>query len=609
MVEWKGFMGRMMKVDLTGGSFEEEELDREELRLTLGGKGLAARIMYERMRGGTDALSPENLLLFLTGPLTGTMAPGSNRFCVATKSPHSGTFLDAHCGGGFGPGMKQAGYDGVMIIGRAEEPSIVTFDGDCWSLDPAGDLWGMPTGRVQVELDRKLGPGYQKVVIGPAGERLSTISGVFSDRRAAGRGGSGAVMGSKNLKAICVKGSPGGISVHDPAAMRKACWTAHRMLRMNEITVRSLPEEGTCNILETINEVGAFPTRNFRSGKFEGADELAGYRWMEEMWVRDAACFGCSIGCSKVSKVTSGPFKGDSTEGPDYETVWAFGPQCGNSDKNLIVHLEGLCDELGVDTISAGNIIGFVMELYERKMISTEDLGGIKPTWGSANAMVAMMEHMGEMDDLGGFLSRGVRALSEDYPGSSAFAMQVKGLELPAYAPRASKGMALAYATSDRGGCHLRGYPAMQELLGMRGGADPLDTSGKAQLVVDSQDEIAVVDSSDICLFGTFGFTLREIFRMVNAATGYGYENEAEMKTLGERVYNLTRLFNVREGLSRKDDDLPQRCLKEPMPDGPARGQVVDLEPMLNQYYELRGWDDDGVPTGETLSKLELANV
>jgi len=609
MVEWKGFMGRMLKVDLTEGSFEEEELDREELKLTLGGKGLAARILYEGMQAGTDALSPENLLLFLTGPLTGTMAPGSNRFCVATKSPHSGTFLDAHCGGGFGPGMKQAGYDGVLITGRAEEPSIVNFDGGRWSLDPAGDLWGMPTGRVQAELDRRLGPGYQKVVIGPAGERLSTISGVFSDRRAAGRGGSGAVMGSKNLKAICMKGSSGGIPIHDPAAMRKACWTAHRMLRMNEITVRSLPEEGTCNILETINEVGAFPTRNFRSGRFEAADELAGYRWMEEMWVRDAACFGCSIGCSKVSKVTGGPFKGDSTEGPDYETVWAFGPQCGNSDKNLIVHLEGLCDELGVDTISAGNIMGFVMELYERKMISAEDLGGIKPIWGSASAMTTMMEHMGEMDDLGGFLSRGVRSLSEDYPGSSTFAMHVKGLELPAYSPRASKGMALAYATSDRGGCHLRGYPAMQELLGMRGGADPLDISGKAQLVVDSQDEIAVVDSSDICLFGTFGFTLREIFRMVNAATGFGYENEAEMKTLGERVYNLTRLFNVREGLSREDDTLPQRCLKEPMPDGPARGHVVDLEPMLNQYYEIRGWDDNGVPKRETLDALGLVNV
>jgi aldehyde:ferredoxin oxidoreductase len=537
------------------------------------------------------------------------MAPGSNRFCVATKSPHTGTFLDAHCGGGFGPGMKRAGYDGIIVSGRAEEPSVAIIDGEGTRIESAEKTWGMTTGRAQAELDDRLESGYEKVVIGPAGEKLSTIAGVFSDRRAAGRGGSGAVMGSKNLKAICIGGSSGGISIFDPDAMRRACWTAHRMLRMNEITVRSLPAEGTCNILETINEVGAFPTKNFRTGKFEGADELAGYRWRDEMWVKDAACFGCSIGCSKKSHVEKGRFKGESTEGPDYETVWAFGPQCGNSDKSLIIHLEGICDEYGVDTISAGNIMGFVMELYERGMITAEELGGIRPEWGSATAMAAMMDHMGRMDEVGTRLSRGVRALSEDCPGSSEFAMHVKGLELPAYSPRASKGMALAYATSDRGGCHLRGYPAMQELLGMRGGADPLAIKGKAQLVIDSQDEISVVDSSDICLFGTFGFTLREIFRMVNAATGLGYQNEAEVKRIGERVYNLTRLFNVREGLGRDEDALPQRCIREPMPEGPARGQVVDLDPMLNEYYEIRGWDENGAPTRSTLERLSLPSI
>ena len=605
----KGFMGKLLEADLSEGSFDEWELDPDMTKLLLGGKGLGAYLLYTRLKAKTDPLSPDNLLLLLSGPLTGTIAPGSNRFCVVTKSPHTQTFLDAHCGGGLGPSMKYAGFDGIVVRGRAEEPSIFVLDEKGPRLIPAGNNWGMTTGASQARLDRDLGPGYEKVVIGQAGERLSTISGLFSGKRAAGRGGSGAVMGSKNLKAVCVKGGSHGIEVHDPTAMRKACWTAHRMLRMNEITVRSMPLEGTCNILETINEVGALPTRNFQTGSFERAGEISGKSWREEMWIRDAACFGCSISCSKVSRIRKGKFKGESTEGPDYETVWSFGPQCGNSDKALIVHLEKLCDEYGVDTISAGNTIGFVMEMYERGMIKPDELGGIKPEWGNAEAMVRMMEHMGGMDRVGSFLSKGVKRLGQEHPGSCGFAMHVKGLELPAYSPRASKGMALAYATSDRGGCHLRGYPAMQELLGMRGGADPLDTRGKAQLVVDSQDEIAVVDSSDICLFGTFGFTLREIFRMINAATGFGYRDAAELKRLGERVYNLTRLFNVREGFHRADDTLPARCLQEPMPEGPAKGHVVEMERMLNEYYEIRGWDENGVPAKQTIRDLGLTKI
>ena len=604
--DWKGFMGRLLSADLSEGSFAGQELDLKVVRLLLGGKGLGAYLLYSRLKPGVDPLSPGNMLLFLTGPLTGTIAPGSNRFCVVTKSPHTGTFLDAHCGGAFGPSIKYAGYDGTVIQGRAEEPCMLVVDGGGPRLMPAGDLWGMTTMACQAKLDRLLGPGYGKVVIGPAGERLSTIAGIFSGTRAAGRGGSGAVMGSKNLKAVCIKGSSRAIEVADPAEMRKACWTAHRMIRMNETTVRSMPVEGTCNILETVNEAGALPTRNFQAGRFEGAEALSGSRWREEMWVRDAACFGCSIGCSKISLVREGRFKGESTEGPDYETVWAFGPQCGNSDKSLIVHLEKLCDDYGIDTISAGNIVGFVMEMYERGMIRPEEIGGTKPSWGSPEAMVRMVEAMGSMDELGSRLSRGVRRLSEEHPGSSGFAMHAKGLELPAYAPRASKGMALAYATSDRGGCHLRGYPAMQELLGMRGGADPLETKGKAQLVIDSQDEIAVVDSCDICLFGTFGFTLREVYRMVNAATGYDFESAADLKMLGERIFNLTRLFNAREGFHRKDDTLPRRCLEEPMPSGPAKGHVVELDSMLNEYYSIRGWDENGSPTKPRIRRLGL---
>ncbi len=604
--EWKGFMGKLLEVDLDSGSFDELELEPRVTELVLGGKGLGAFLMITRMEAGIDPLSAENLLIMASGPLTGTMAPGSNRFCIVTKSPHTGTFLDAHCGGGLGPAMKFAGYDGLVFKGISEEPKALVADDDGPRLISAEDFWGLDTQECQGALDRLLGTGYEKAVIGPAGERLSTISSIFSGKRAAGRGGSGAVMGSKNLKAVCVKGCSHEIEVHDLDEMREACWTAHRMLRMNETTVRSLPQEGTCNILETINEAGALPTMNFRRGNFEDADKLSGERWREEFWVRDAACFGCSIACSKVSLVEEGEFQGDSTEGPDYETVWSFGPQCGNSRPDLIIHLEKMCDLYGMDTISSGNIMGFVMEMFEKGVISSQDLGGLEPEWGRPEAMVEMLRSMGEMNEVGSLLASGVRKLSESFPESREFAMEVKGLELPAYSPRAAKGMALAYATSDRGGCHLRGYPAMQELLAMRGGADPLASRGKAQLVVDSQDEISVVDSAGICLFGTFGFTLREIQRMVSAATGYRYQELNSLKETGERIWNLTRVFNVREGFDREQDYLPYRCLSETMPQGPARGETVDLDSMLGEYYELRGWNERGRPRPETLERLGL---
>ncbi len=604
-LEWTGFTGKLLEVNLEDGCFGERELDHDVAREFLGGKGLGAYILYREMAPGTDPLSPDNLLLFLTGPLTGTIAPGSGKFCVVTKSPHTGTFVDSHCGGPLGPSIKYAGYDGIVIRGRAEHPSLLIVDSSGPRLIPAGELWGTTTSECQRRLESLLGEGYGKAVIGPAGEKMLHIASIISEERAAGRGGVGAVMGSKNLKAVCVKGE-GSVAIQSPSEMRRASWAAHRMLRMSELTVRSLPLEGTCNILETINEAGALPTKNFSGGRFEHASLIAGSVWRDEVWTRDVACPGCPIACSKVSRVKEGKYEGEGTEGPDYETVWAFGPQCYNADKASIVHLERMCDLYGLDTISAGNITGFLMESYEREIISRDELGGIDLKWGDTDGMHLIVREMCLGSGLGRFLARGVKRISQEHPEAAMFAMHVKGLELPAYSPRASKGMALAYATSDRGGCHLRGYPAMQELLGLRGGADPLQIEGKARLVMDSQDEIAVVDSADICLFGTFGFGLREICRMINAATGFDYHSAEELKRLGERIYNLTRLFNLREGFSRRDDTLPERCLAEPMPDGPARGQVVELEPMLNEYYELRGWGSDGRPSQATLERLDL---
>jgi len=606
-LEKRGYMNRILTVDLTQEKFNTQSLDERVVYRLLGGKGLATWILYQMVKPDVNPLDPENVLALATGPLNGTIAP-CQKLCIASKSPATGTINDSYMGGWIGGELKFSGYDAVVITGRAEHPSMLVVDDGNVSVKRCERLWGMNTSAAERKVIEELGEGFKVAVIGPAGERMSPIAPVFSNLRSAGRGGLGAVMGSKNLKAIAVRGFRG-VKVHDESMFERMVWIALRTLRMNEVTVRSLPIYGTDNILLTINETGALPTRNFQTGRFEGAEMISGESYRSELWLKDfSCCLGCNIRCSKIMKAKRGGGE-VYVDGPDYETIFSLGSNCGVSDKEAIAYANYLCDEYGIDTISVGVIIAFYMELYEKGYLKGEDLP-VKPIFGDGEAMVKLAELIGKGEGVGKTLQMGVKRLAEKYPGSEKFAMHVKGLEMPGYEPRAAQGMGLCYAVSERGACHLRAYTAGVELCGYGGGADPLSHDrAKVQLAIDRQDEKAVVDSSVLCFFTLFGLKLKEVYQMVVSATGFEYKDPDELKKLGARIITLSRLFNVREGFSRKDDTLPYRCLEEPLPEGPARGQVVHLDEMLDEYYELRGWDHEGIPEKETVSKIGLKDI
>jgi len=450
------------------------------------------------------------------------------------------------------------------------------------------------------QIKAELGSDWQSLVIGPPGEAQRNLAGIFNESRALARGGVGAVMGSKNLKAIAVRGS-GAVHVHDKKQYERALQLAFRAVRMSG-PVSMLHKEGTANILEVINVMGALPTRNFQQGQFEKSDEISGYSFRQNNWKNEYACFGCPIGCGKWTTPLE---DGKIIEGPEYESIYALGSNCAIGSREAIIHLNWLCDEYGLDTISVGGVIGFVMEMFERGMVDANTLDGISPNWGNAEAAIALVEKMASGKGCGKWLAQGVATIAGSYPDSKAFAMHVKKLEMPAYHPNAAKGTALAYAISERGACHLRGAP-LGEIFS--GAADPLTIEGKPQLFRDHQADKAVWDSACLCAFPGYGMTLKELWQLIKAATGFEYPKVADLELVGERISTLARLFNVREGFSRAADTLPLRNLTQPMTVGSSGGQVVDLQPMLDEYYQIMGWTNNGVPTPERLKALGISD-
>jgi aldehyde:ferredoxin oxidoreductase len=597
----RGYADCILRVDLTTGAITRQSLPGEEtMRLLLGGKGLGAYLLYQEQPAGVDPLSPENRLILDVGPLTGTTSPTAGRLGSTTKSPATGTYSDAYCGGYFGQTMKYAGYDAIILQGTSPQPVMLVIDNERVELRPADHLWGK-TNIIQAaeELHKAFGAGWQSLVIGPPGERRSNIASIFNDTRALARGGVGAVMGSKNLKAVVARGT-GKVNVENRPKFDRALQLASRAVRMSSSIAR-MTHAGTANILEFVNAVGALPTRNFQQGQYEDAEEISGDAFAEKSWVKQYACFGCPIACSKITR----PVDGKVLEGPEYETVFAVGSNLAIGSQDSVIRLSQVCDEYGIDTISAGGIIGFVMELFEKGFLRAADLDGIEPRWGDCQAALGLMEKLGRVEGCGEWLSEGVAAIARRFPGSEAFAMQVKGLEMPAYHPSAAKGMALGYAISERGACHLRGAPLTEVL----GGADPLKIEGKARLFRDHQAELALWNSAVLCCFPGFGMSLKELWQLVDAATGWGYASVRDFEMMGERISTLSRLFNAREGFDRRQDTLPARNLNQPLTSGPAAGSVVELEPMLNEYYALVGWDKNGVPTLEQVKKLELQGI
>lgn len=598
-----GWTGTLLRVNLTDGSIKKEALNLKDASLYLGARGLGTKIMMNEVDPKVDPLSPDNKLIFMTGPLTGTFATSPGRYVVVSKGPLTGAIGCSNSGGHFGPELKYAGYDGIIFEGRAEKPVYLWIEDDKVELKSAEHLWGKSVFETTDELLKETAEDARIACIGPAGEKQVLFASVMNDKnRAAGRSGLGAVMGSKNLKAVVVRGSKS-VEVSDPKAFIEACTDARRKLKAHPVTGAGLPTYGTETLINVINQSGALPTRNWRDGGvFEYADETGGETLREKYLVRNKGCFGCSIGCGRITRITEGKFKSFG-EGPEYETGWAYGADCGVRDLAAISKANFICNELGLDPITMGSTIACAMELFERGIISRDEVG-MDLRFGNADTIVEMTRLTGMREGFGDKLAKGSYRLAASY-GHPELSMSVKKQEMPAYDGRGVQGMGLEYATSNRGACHVRGYMTSPEVLGIPQKLDPLVTTDKAAWLKTFQDLTAVVDSTGICLFTTFAIGLPEISSMLRPAVGLELSDEEILKA-GERIWNLERLFNIGAGFTAADDTLPPRLLKEPLPSGPAKGKVVELDKMLPEYYQVRGWSEEGIPTEEKLSELSI---
>jgi aldehyde:ferredoxin oxidoreductase len=582
----------ILHVNLSDKSIRRESLPPDLFNQYLGGRGLGVKLLYDNLAPGIDAMSPDNLLVFAVGPSTATSVPTAGRFVVITKSPTTGTIFDSHAGGYFGAQLRRAGFAAVVFHGKSDSPVYLWINGDEVEIRDASKIWGKDTYEATDALLEETDPKAQVACIGPAGENLGLMAAIMTDKhRAAGRGGVGAVMGSKNLKAIVAKGT-GTAGVHDPERLKTAVERSRRLIKKNAVTNKSLPVYGTPVLVSVANELGMLPTNNFQEGTFNDAEGVSGEKLLERFSAGTYHCHGCPIGCGRLSQI-----QGRKVGGPEYESIWALGPQCGINDLEWITLANDRCNHLGLDTISTGSTIGAAMELVQRGKLDAP----LK--FGDTTGILDIIEDMAHMRGLGAEMSEGSKRLTERY-GAPELAMQAKGLELPAYDPRGAQGHALGYATSNRGGCHLRSYLIGPEVLGSPVLVDRDRPDGKADLVMLYQDLSAAMDCMVVCRFTNFAWTVDDYAELISAGTGIEFSGR-DLLRLGERIYNLERLFNLREGFTAKDDTLPPRFF-EPLPEGGSRIRVVHLEEMLKEYYKLRGWDKEGRPTKATLKKLDI---
>jgi len=601
-----GFFGKVLRVNLSDGSVTTSTLPDDFAVNYLGGRGIGARILYQENPPHVDPYSPDNRLIFFTGPMMGTTAPCCVKFSLVTKSPLSGTILMTLAGGYFGPEFKRAGYDGIVIQGRAKEPVTIQIVDDEVEIVSAAHLWGKDTMETQEHLKCSPGSGVAKTVcIGPAGENLVRFAGVFSDSHALGRGGGGAVMGSKNLKAIVVKGTKQ-VPLADEKGFEEFIKDVILTRFKGSERVKSFGQYGTPGVFSIVNTFGILPTRNYRQGTFEDAEAIDGQAVKDASTGRKS-CYRCPVACRSYTKVQSGEYAGYETEGPEYETMFSLGSNLGNANLGSIIAANRLCLQYGLDTISTGNVLGFAMECFENGLLTKEETDGIELRFGNHQAVVQMIEKIALRDGFGDMLAEGVKRTSEKLgKGTGDYAMEVKGLEMSGYDPRGAKGMAIAFATSPRGGCHQRGL-IVQETFGVPPAVDRFGTEGKGELAKTKQDEAAVQDALGFCVFISRGdpMGIPEFAEMFTRATGV-VVTLADLLKAGERIWNMERLYNLREGFNRKDDTLPRRLLEQPMAEGPSKGHVPELDLLLDDYYAQRGWDAEGRVTPEKLKELGL---
>jgi len=610
---------RILRVDLTTGTCKAEPLNMAWARDYLGQRGLATKYFTEEVDAKVDPLSPANKIIWATGPLTGTMASTGGRYSVITKGPLTGAIACSNSGGYFGAELKMAGWDMIVFEGRSPRPVYLFIQDDEARLLDADWLWGKSVWETEPALrSRHADPQIKVSSIGRAAETGCLYAAVVNDlHRAAGRSGVGTVMGSKNLKAIAVRGTKGVGNIRDFKAFMAATVAAKKVLADHAVTGQGLPKYGTQVLMNVINEIGALPTRNHQEVQFEGAKDISGEAMHERRrtdgkanLVSNQACFGCTIACGRISKLDEGHFTvknqpqyWGASGGLEYEAAWALGAANGVNDLEALTYVNFLCNEHGFDPITFGATVGAVMELHAMGVLTTEQLG-IDARFGSAEALVHFAGLTARGEGFGKEIAQGSRRLCAKY-GHPELSMSVKGQEFPAYDSRGIQGMGLTYATSNRGACHLRSYTVASEVLGIPVKTDPLATEGKPALVKAFQDATAVFDSAGICLFTSFAWTLADVAPQLQAACTEAFTVE-ELGLIGERIWNMERDFNNRAGFTAKDDALPKRLTTEPARTGPAKGMVNGLAKMLPEYYALRGWDGEGRLTKDTRARLKL---
>ena len=610
----------ILRVNLTTGTIAKEPLNMEWTNEYLGQRGLATKYFTEEVSPTVDALSPENTMIFATGPLTGTMASTGARYSIICKSPLTGAMACSNSGGYFGAELKSAGYDMVIFEGASPSPVYLSIENDDVELVAADDLWGKTVWEADEMLHKKhQDPALKVAAIGRSAENGCLYAAVVNDlHRAAGRSGVGTVMASKNLKAVVVRGTKGVGNLFDAKRFMTSVAEEKKVLADNAVTGEGLPALGTQVLMNVINEVGALPTRNMSEVQFAGASKIGGEAMLEPResdgkpnLTTNAGCFGCTIACGRISTVDPTHFSvKDKPEyhknsgGLEYEAAWAVGADTCVDDLDAATYVNFLCNEDGFDPISFGSTVAAAMELYEIGAIKPEETA-MPLDFGSAEAWVWCAEQVAQGTEFGKILGMGSKRMCEHY-GHPDLSMTVKGQEFPAYDPRGIQGMGLGYATSNRGACHLRGYTVSSEILGIPVKTDPLHTEGKADLVKAFQDATAAVDSAGLCVFTTFAWGMDNISPQVDAACEGDWSVE-KLLEVGERIWNMESDFNIKAGITGEQDTLPKRLLKEAAKVGPAEGRVADLDKMLPEYYSLRGWTPEGVPTDETRSRLNLA--
>ena len=599
---------KALRVDLSKRESGEFALDEEAIRGFLGGRGLGVRLLWDEVPPGADPLGPENALIFVTGPLQGTSAFFGSRCFVTGKSPLTGMLLSSNAGGRFAAGLKRCGYWALIVTGRADTPTFLQIRDHTVEFRDATPMWGMQTTDAQAFMREETGDREAStLVIGPAGERQVKIACIVTEgerRRTFARGGPGAVMGAKNLKGIVIRGT-GEVEVADRAGLRKAQSTIAAAVRAHPEWARRRSLYGTLADVVTLNTLGLLPTRNWRTGVFEGADKLCSVNVRPQWIVADRTCGPyCPTPCSKVALVREGDYAGITTEGPEYECVYALGSNCGTDRFDAVAAAERLCDELGLDAMSAGCTVAFAMECFERGILTPAETDGLQLTFGNPAAIAEMIRKMAYRQGVGALFADGSRVASQRLgQGSDEFAMHAKGMEFGGYECRGSFGQALQFAISNRGGCHHDlGLPARVESLDGTG----TQVEGKGDLVKRTGITRALFDSAIMCTFSRTVVEWEPIALAVSSVLGWKVTPD-DLKLIGDRVLNLERAYNGREGARREDDRLPARLLKEPLPDGPHQGSVVPLERLKDDFYRAFGWDlKTGLPTRETLSRLGL---